>query len=258
MSHANFKCNVTYESAELDHFWEHTVGSSHATMALRADWQKQLTRCKRELGFRHVRFHGLLSDDMGTLVNEENALVYSFFNADQICDFLLSIGMQYTHAAVWMIMAFAKLGDTKRVWELLNIINPVNHGKSAEEIATYKVEPYVLAADVYSRTPHAGHGGWTWYTGSAVWLYRLITESFLGLKQEGNKLRIAPCVPKEWKTFNVHYRYKKSMYHIEVMQINIGEDVIITVEGLEQIDQIITLSDDGAEHSVHVASVAII
>ncbi|HEY5367658.1 MAG TPA: glycoside hydrolase, partial [Hanamia sp.] len=94
MSHANFKCNTTHASTNLTHFWEHTVGSSHATMALRADWQKQLTRCNRELGFRHVRFHGVLSDDMGTLVDEENALVYSFFNADQICDFLLSIGMR--------------------------------------------------------------------------------------------------------------------------------------------------------------------
>jgi len=94
MPHADFKCNVTHASTNLTHFWEHTVGSSHATMALRADWQKQLTRCNRELGFRHVRFHGVLCDDMGTLVDEENALVYSFFNADQICDFLLSIGMR--------------------------------------------------------------------------------------------------------------------------------------------------------------------
>ena len=94
MSHADFKCNVTHASTALNHFWEHIVGGSHATMALRADWQKQFTRCNRELGFLHARFHGMLSDDMGTLVNEENKLVYSFFNADQICDFLLSIGMR--------------------------------------------------------------------------------------------------------------------------------------------------------------------
>ncbi|HEY5407179.1 MAG TPA: glycosyl hydrolase family 65 protein, partial [Ginsengibacter sp.] len=167
-------------------------------------------------------------------------------------------GGQYTHAAVWMIMAFAKLGDTKRVWELLSMINPVNHGKTAEEVATYKVEPYVLAADVYSRTPHAGRGGWTWYTGSAGWMYRLITESFLGLKQEGNKLSITPCVPKEWGSFKVHYRYKKSMYHIEVMQMNMGEEISIRVDGAAQKDKIITLVDDGAEHTVHVASVALI
>jgi len=94
MPSPDFKCNINRAAVSLPHFWEHTVGSSHANMALRADWQKQLTRCNRELGFRHVRFHGLLSDDMGTLVNEENTLVYSFFNADQVCDFLLSIGMR--------------------------------------------------------------------------------------------------------------------------------------------------------------------
>ena len=90
----DFKCDVSKNASAFPHFWEHTVGSCHATMALRADWQKQLLRCHRELGFRHVRFHGLLSDDMGTLVDENEKFVYSFFNADQICDFLLSIGMR--------------------------------------------------------------------------------------------------------------------------------------------------------------------
>ena len=94
MSNADFKCNVNNAPSVLDHFWEHTIGSGHATLALRADWQQQLTRCNRELGFRHVRFHGILSDDMGTLVDEEDELVYSFFNADQVWDFLLSIGMK--------------------------------------------------------------------------------------------------------------------------------------------------------------------
>lgn len=167
-------------------------------------------------------------------------------------------GGQYTHAAVWMIIAFARLGNNKRVWELLNMINPVNHGKTAGEIAIYKVEPYVLAADVYSRAPHAGRGGWTWYTGSAGWMYRLITESFLGLQQEGDKLKLMPCVPKEWESFKVHYRYKNTFYHIEVMQINIGEETIVTVDGVEQEDHVISLLDDGAEHNVRVASVTLI
>ena len=112
MSHAEFKCNATHASTNLTHFWEHTVGSSHATMALRADWQKQLTRCNRELGFRHVRFHGILCDDMGTLVDEENAMVYSFFNADQICDFLLSIGMRPFMELSFMPTAIASGNDT--------------------------------------------------------------------------------------------------------------------------------------------------
>ena len=112
MSNADFRCNVTHASTALNHFWEHTVGSSHATMALRADWQKQLTRCNRELGFLHVRFHGILSDDVGTLVNEENKLVYSFFNADQICDFLLSIGMRPFMELSFMPTALASGSDT--------------------------------------------------------------------------------------------------------------------------------------------------
>ncbi|MEP7232348.1 MAG: glucoamylase family protein [Ginsengibacter sp.] len=206
-------------------------------------------------------YKNLVQKDVGIIKLLEPAFDKSDLNPGYIKGYVPGVrenGGQYTHAAVWMIMAFAKLGDTKRVWELLNMINPVNHGKTAEEIATYKVEPYVLAADVYSRAPHAGRGGWTWYTGSAGWLYRLLTESFLGLHQEGNKLKINPCVPKEWPSFKVHYRYKKSMYHIEVMQINIGEEIKIVVDGAEPKDKMITLADDGIEHNVHVTSIALI
>jgi cellobiose phosphorylase len=87
-------------------------------------------------------------------------------------------GGQYTHAAIWMVMAFAKLGDQKHTWELLSMINPINHGRSSEDVSTYKVEPYVMAADVYGVHPHTGRGGWTWYTGSAGWMYQLILESW--------------------------------------------------------------------------------
>ncbi len=168
-------------------------------------------------------------------------------------------GGQYTHAAVWMIMAFAKLGDNKRVWELLNMINPINHGKTAEAIAIYKVEPYVLAADVYAREPHAGRGGWTWYTGSAGWLYQLIVEYFLGMKQDANKLKFAPCVPEEWETFKIHYRYWNTMYHIcftqkklEVGSEQLAVEMQVIVDGVEQADKTITLADDGVEHNVEV------
>ncbi len=206
-------------------------------------------------------YKNLVQKDAGIIKLLEPAFDKSALNPGYIKGYVPGVrenGGQYTHAAVWMIMAFAKLGDTKRVWQLLSMINPVNHGKTAEEIATYKVEPYVLAADVYSRTPHAGRGGWTWYTGSAGWLYRLITESFLGLQQEGDKLKINPCIPKEWPSFKVHYRYKTSMYHIEVLQININEEIILTVDGFEQMDQMVTLIDDEAEHTVHIASIALI
>ena len=206
-------------------------------------------------------YKNLVQQDVGIIKLLEPAFDKSDLNPGYIKGYVPGVrenGGQYTHAAVWMIMSFARLGDNKRVWELLNMINPVNHGKTAEEIAIYKVEPYVLAADVYSRTPHAGRGGWTWYTGSAGWLYRLITEYFLGLQQEGNRLSITPCVPKEWESFKVHYRYKTSMYHIEIMQINIGEEISVQVDGVPQPDKLVTLSDDGKEHSVHVVSVALI
>ena len=106
-----FICDVSNQTNLFPHFWEHTVGSGHATLALRADWQKQLTRCSKELGFKHVRFHGLLSDDMGTLVNENEQLVYSFFNADQVCDFLLSIGMRPFVELSFMPLALSSGGD---------------------------------------------------------------------------------------------------------------------------------------------------
>ena len=117
-------------------------------------------------------------------------------------------GGQYTHAAIWAAMAFAELGDSRRAWELFSMINPVNHAQSAAAIATYKVEPYVMAADVYAAAPHTGRGGWTWYTGSAGWMYRLALESLLGLRLEGDKLRLAPCLPASWPGFKLRYRYR--------------------------------------------------
>jgi cyclic beta-1,2-glucan synthetase len=161
-------------------------------------------------------------------------------------------GGQYTHAAVWMITAFAKLGDNKRVWELLNMINPLNHGKTAQDIAIYKVEPYVLAADVYARTPHIGRGGWTWYTGSASWMYRLITESFLGIQREADKLKIVPCVPKEWPSFKINYRYKNTVYHIVVTQKNSSGEMKLTLDNKEVKDSFITLIDDGHSHTLAI------
>lgn len=112
MASVDFTCDISKRSASLSHFWEHTVGSSHATMALREDWRRQLSKCKRELGFNHVRFHGLLSDDMGTLINQNNTLIYSFYNADSICDFLLSIGMRPFIELSFMPNAISSGSDT--------------------------------------------------------------------------------------------------------------------------------------------------
>jgi len=162
-------------------------------------------------------------------------------------------GGQYTQGAVWAAMAFAALGDNRRAWELLGMINPLNHARSAAEIATYKVEPYVVAADVYALAPHTGRGGWTWYTGSAGWMYRLIMESLLGLKLEVDKLRFAPCLPADWKSFQVRYRYRQTVYHIAVLQTRLGNgENRLTVDGVERLDQAIPLVDDHLDHAVEV------
>ncbi|HEX9119403.1 MAG TPA: glycosyl hydrolase family 65 protein, partial [Terriglobales bacterium] len=162
-------------------------------------------------------------------------------------------GGQYTHAAIWAAMAFAALGDHSRAWELFDMINPVNHAKSPEAIDTYKVEPYVIAADVYALSPHIGRGGWTWYTGSAGWMYRLILESLLGLRLEVDKLRFAPCLPADWQRFKLHYRYRETVYHITVTQPRDAESAKgVTVDGVQQEDTAIPLVDDGQEHTVEV------
>jgi cellobiose phosphorylase len=162
-------------------------------------------------------------------------------------------GGQYTHAAIWAAMAFARLGDSKRAWELFTMINPVNHAKSPEDIATYKVEPYVVAADVYAVPPHTGRGGWTWYTGSASWMYRLIVESLLGLRLEVDKLRLSPCLPADWEGFKMHYRYRETVYHIEVLQTAAGTgEMHVSVDGVEQPGITIPLVDDHKEHWAEV------
>jgi cellobiose phosphorylase len=167
-------------------------------------------------------------------------------------------GGQYTHAAIWTVMAFAALGDSRRAWEQLAMINPVNHGKTREKITTYKVEPYVVAADVYAVAPHRGRGGWTWYTGSAGWMYRLILESLLGLRLEVDKLRFAPCLPSDWESFKIHYRYRETFYHITIHQTDNGSTASVTFDGVEQPDGSIPLVDDRQEHSaevrIHVAN----
>ena len=161
-------------------------------------------------------------------------------------------GGQYTHAAIWTVMAFAALGDQRRAWELLSLISPISHGSTPADIATYKVEPYVVAADVYAVAPHIGRGGWTWYTGSAGWMYRLIVESLIGLRLDVDKLRFVPCLPEEWQTFKLHYRYRDTFYHITIK--NNGHRVVsrVTLDGIDQLDKAIQLVDDRREHSAEV------
>jgi cellobiose phosphorylase len=165
-------------------------------------------------------------------------------------------GGQYTHGAIWAAMAFAELGECDRAWELLSMINPVNHASSAQGISVYKAEPYVVAADVYARAPHAGRGGWSWYTGSAGWMYRLVVESLLGLRLEADRLHLAPCVPADWPGFRVHYRYRETVYHIDFEQARggaPGSAIGVCVDGVERHDGAIHLVDDRMEHFVGVS-----
>ena len=164
-------------------------------------------------------------------------------------------GGQYTHAAVWAVMAFAAAGDADRAWELFGLINPVRHGDSAEAVAIYQVEPYVVAADVYTNPQHAGRGGWTWYTGSAGWMYRLLVESLLGLRLDVDRLWVEPLMPRGWDSFDVHYRYRETVYHIHVRSLGGDADHSLTrvvCDGALQPEGAIPLRDDRQEHRVEV------
>ncbi|MEO6719555.1 MAG: glucoamylase family protein [Ferruginibacter sp.] len=144
-------------------------------------------------------------------------------------------GGQYTHAAIWLIMGFAAMGNKEKTWELLDMINPINHGKDSASIAEYKVEPYVIAADVYAEPLNKGRGGWTWYTGSAGWMYQLLIESFLGIQKEGDTLHFNPCIPAEWNSVQIKYRFKETVYNIQLLQNEPGRSGIrIVVNGEEQ------------------------
>jgi len=158
-------------------------------------------------------------------------------------------GGQYTHAAIWTVMAFAMMGDHERAWELLAMINPVNRGGSPPGIATYKVEPYVVAADVYGVAPHTGRGGWTWYTGSAGWMYRLIVETLLGLTREPERLRLNPRLPAAWNGFKLRYRYRETLYHITVTKVVHGSARTL-VDAVVMPDGWIGLVNDRVDHHV--------
>jgi cyclic beta-1,2-glucan synthetase len=162
-------------------------------------------------------------------------------------------GGQYTHGAIWTVMAFAALGDCRRAWELFSLINPVTHAAAPETVSVYRVEPYVVAADVYAVPPHTGRGGWTWYTGSAGWMYRLITESLLGLQLAVDKLRFTPCLPPDWPSYKMYYRYRETVYHITIRNGGTGAAVSrVVVDGTEQPEKFVPLVNDRNQHEVEV------
>ncbi len=163
-------------------------------------------------------------------------------------------GGQYTHGAIWTVMAFALTGENDRAWQLFGLLNPVNHGGTPAQIATYKVEPYVVAADVYAVAPHVGRGGWTWYTGSAGWMYRLLVETLLGVNLEGDQLRLTPRLPKSWTTYKIHYRYRQTVYHITINRLATDAAGVnqLFLDGEELAVKTVPLVDDHREHFVEL------
>jgi cellobiose phosphorylase len=162
-------------------------------------------------------------------------------------------GGQYTHAAVWTVMAFALRGDNEKAWELFQLLNPVRHGGEAAGAATYKSEPYVIAADVYGAPPNMGRGGWTWYTGSAGWTYRLLVETLLGVNLRGATLHLSPRLPRSWDATKVHYRYRSTVYHITFTRwTGEGQPPAAALDGRPLDGAVVPLVDDRGEHAVEV------
>jgi cyclic beta-1,2-glucan synthetase len=163
-------------------------------------------------------------------------------------------GGQYTHAALWVVQATALLGQGDRAARLLGLLNPVRHTDTPEGVARYRVEPYVLAADVYANPAHVGRGGWTWYTGSASWFYRVALETILGLQVRGDRLTLNPCVPRDWRDFDITYRHRSATYAIRVENPQGVERGVrtVAVDGRPVADGVIALADDGQRHEVRV------
>lgn len=156
-------------------------------------------------------------------------------------------GGQYTHAAMWVIYAYTKLGFGDKALELYRMINPIEHSRTKDEARKYKVEPYVIPADIYSAENLIGRGGWTWYTGSSSWFYKIGIENILGLKIENKVLKMEPCIPKEWKEYSIKYRFGKSIYNIKVKNEN-GKNTGIEkllLNGREIEEKKILLNEDG-------------
>jgi cyclic beta-1,2-glucan synthetase len=163
-------------------------------------------------------------------------------------------GAQYTHAAAWVVRAAAELGLGRIASELFSMLNPICHTRDPEEMSRYQAEPYVLAGDVLSRTAQRGRGGWTWYTGSAAWIYRVGLESILGVQRSGKFLTFRPCIPPDWKSFEVCFRYRSTTYRIVVENPEEREHgvVAVSLDGYPCADLGIELIDDGAPHEVAV------
>jgi len=163
-------------------------------------------------------------------------------------------GGQYTHAAVWVLMALAKLGSGDEAAELFHMLNPINHTRTPSAVACYKAEPYVLAGDVYARDPHAGRGGWSWYTGSAAWLYRAGLESMLGLRRRGATFAVDPCIPSAWPEYEIQWRFGRTQYviHVSNPERQCHGVQAAALDGVDVDAAAIPIVDDGQTHHVRI------
>ena len=163
-------------------------------------------------------------------------------------------GAQYTHAALWTVLAMAKLGEGTRAGDLMGMLNPFSRARTPADAGTYMVEPYVVAGDVYAAAGHEGRGGWTWYTGAASWTYRVALEGMLGFEKVGDRFRLHPCIPAAWPGFTLDYRYGTSSYHIDVRNPDGASEgvVAVTLDGAPVPDGWITLANDGQRHVVAI------
>jgi cyclic beta-1,2-glucan synthetase len=166
-------------------------------------------------------------------------------------------GGQYTHAATWSVIAYAQLGQGNSAWELFSLLNPINRASTRADVHRYKVEPYVVAADVYTVAPHVGRGGWTWYTGSAGWMYRAGLEGILGFKVQGATLLLSPCIPEKWPRLEITFKYASARYEILIENPRGASRGIVHAELDGQPlpsgpNARIHLVDDGNTHSVRM------
>ena len=163
-------------------------------------------------------------------------------------------GGQYTHAATWLVQAVALQGRGGDAYGLFDLLNPIRHSDSPAGVALYKVEPYVLAGDVYGQPPHTGRGGWTWYTGSAAWLYRVGLETLLGFHLEGDRLLLDPRIPRSWGQFEITYRHRSATYRIVVTNPDGAEHGVrsVALDGQVLDGAGVPLADDGQTHEVVV------
>ena len=194
----------------------------------------------------------ILRETDNRLVNRENEIIQLLtpaFEQSQpspgyIMNYPVGVrenGGQYTHGAMWYIMAQLKEGRNDIAYYLYSIINPIHRTQTLADVLKYKVEPFCIAADIYSNPQHPGRGGWTWYTGSASWAYKTGIENILGLHKEGNRLSFKPHVPSDWPYFSVRYRYRSSTYIIKYSKTN-----------STNASTVIDLVDDGAEHIINI------